>query len=261
MIKKIFLTLGVIFAVLIVGFVALLFWAQRAGSQQQERFFKAVATGDPNTLLALCDPALREQIDAPVLAAWMTEVHKQLGDYKGLSKTSFSTEANTTDQGTLVHSEGTVNFQKGDATSDLEFLNDLLVKFSINSDKIPPDWFTGPTDTTLYRERGEKFIRKLFESNKKETVEMMHESLRQTLPDDKLESMMEELAAQAGPLKSIEFQEAKFSADDVQRLVVSYRVECEKNSLDATVSFHFAGLQGHLSGFDFKNAQANEPSN
>lgn len=261
MIKKILLALGCVFALLIVGFVALLFWAQHAGSQQQERFFKTVAKGDPDALLALCDPALREQIDAPVLATWMAEVNKQLGEFQGLSKADFSTEANTTDKGTFVHSEGTVNFQKGEAKSDLEFLDDLLVKFSVNSDKIPKDWFTGPTDTTLYKERGEKLIRKLLESNAKESAEMMHESLRANLPDDKLNAMMEELTVKAGPLKSIECLDAKFTTDEKQTLTVSYRLDCEKGALDSTVDFDFAGLKGHLTGFNFKDAGPNDSGN
>jgi hypothetical protein len=140
--------MGLLFVALIVSFVGLLFWAQRAGSQQQERFFQAVMSGDPSVLLALCDPALRDQIDAPVLAQWMGQVRKQLGDYKGLSSSDFSTSANTTEQGTLIQSEGTVHFQSGDAKSELEFLNNLLVKFSIESEKIPPAgspaWMTLP---------------------------------------------------------------------------------------------------------------------
>ncbi|MFO0946058.1 MAG: hypothetical protein U1D30_08940 [Planctomycetota bacterium] len=255
MFKKILLALGAVFAVLIVGFVGLLFWAQRAGSQQQEKFFQAVATGDPNAVLELCDPALRDQIDAPVLAAWMAEVHKQLGDYQGLSKANFSTQANATEHGTIVESDGTVHFQRGDATSNLEFRDNLLIKFSINSDKIPPGWFTGPADTTLYRERGEQFIRKFFERDPKGTADMMHEALRRTVPDSKLQSMIDEVAGNAGSLKSIEFQDAKFNADDQQTLFVTYRVDCEKSLLDAIVEFQFEGLKGHLLGFNFKDVK------
>jgi hypothetical protein len=249
MFKKVILALGVIFAALIVGFVGLLFWAQRTGSQQQDRFFQAVMSGDPNTVLVLCDPALREQIDAPVLAAWMVQVRKQLGSYKGLSKANFSTHANSNEQGSFVESKGTVNFEQGDASSELKFRNDLLVKFSIESDKMA-GWFTGPTDTTLYRERGEQFIRKFFARDTKGASNMMHEQLRLNVPEEKLKTMIDDVIGGAGPLKSIEFQDAKFDAEK-QKLVVSYRVICENETLNATVSFEFIGLKGHLLGFKF----------
>lgn len=254
MLKKILLGLGTVFVLLIVGFVALLFWAQHAGSQQQDRFFQAVMSGDPSVLLALCDPELRDQIDAPVLAAWMAEVRKQLGDYQGLSNTSFSTQANTTEQGTFVQSEGTVHFQKGDATSQLEFRNNLLVKFSIESEKIPAGWFTGPEDATLYRERGEEFIQKFLGRDAKGAADLMHEVLRRNVPDEDLESMIDDVTGKAGPLKSIEFRAAKFTADEKEMLVVSYRANCENKILDATVDFQFIGLKGHLLGFNFQEA-------
>jgi hypothetical protein len=246
--------MGLLFVALIVSFVGLLFWAQRAGSQQQERFFQAVMSGDPSVLLALCDPALRDQIDAPVLAQWMGQVRKQLGDYKGLSSSDFSTSANTTEQGTLIQSEGTVHFQSGDAKSELEFLNNLLVKFSIESEKIPPGWLTGLDDTTLYQERGEDFIRKFFDRDAKGASDSMHEELRRTVSDDKLASMIDQVTSSAGPLKSIEFQESKFHAGDGEELVLSYRVNGENKPLDATVDFQFVGLKGVLMGFNFQEA-------
>src|SRR5262249_11204166 len=144
--------------VLMAGFVALLVWAQRSGAKHQEKFFTTVISGDPEQVLALCDPQLQEEIDAPVLGAWMNAVRKQLGPYRGLSAANFNTNMNSTPQGTIITSKGTVNFEHGDAHSELAYRNSLLTSFSIESDKLG-DWFQGPTSTELYRGRGEHFIR------------------------------------------------------------------------------------------------------
>src|SRR5262245_46036435 len=84
-----------IVAVVLVGCIALcagvVFWAQQAGSQVQAKFFSAVESGDVTQVEALMDPLLREQIDAPVLEAWIEEVRSKLGKFQGPSKTDLST--------------------------------------------------------------------------------------------------------------------------------------------------------------------------
>ena len=89
--KKVLMILGVVFLVVIVGFVALLIWAQRSGNASQEAFFKAVGSGDATQVTAMFHPALREEVDEPVLAAWMQEVKSKLGNFTGLSKSHFNT--------------------------------------------------------------------------------------------------------------------------------------------------------------------------
>ena len=252
MFKKILIVLGAAALLLVGSCVGLLIWAQRAGSEQQEKFFKAVSSGDPQQVLDLCDPAMSEQVDAPVLGAWMKEVQKQLGAYRAMSSTDFNTSMNTTDQGTVITSKGTVHFDKGDAKSDLTFTNGKLTAFEINSDKISGDWFQGVSDTKLYRDRGEQFIRKFFAKDLAGTTAMMHEELRKQAPEEKLKSMTESVADAAGPLKSVKFLKEKFTTDDGQRLLIDYEVEGEKAKIAFTVKFTFAGLKGQLLGFDFQ---------
>lgn len=251
MLKKILTILGAAFLVLIVLLAGILIWAQRSGAELQERFFTAVVSGDPEQVLALCDPALRDEIDAPILTAWMAEVRKQLGAFQGLSKTDFDTKARVTTEGSFRESKGTVHFQNGDATSDLVLRNDLLVSFSIKSEKIGDDWFKGPTDSTLYRTRGEQFIQRFFANDAAASAGMMHENLRKELADDKLTAMIDRVVGQAGALRKITYRDEKFVADDGQMLTLNYHVECEKANFVATVEFRCIGLKGHLWGFNF----------
>lgn len=236
---------------LVVGACAgILFWAQRSGATAQEKFFTAVMTGDPQQVLALCDPALKDEIDAPVLAAWQNEVKKQLGDFEGLSKTDFNTSARTTSEGSFVESQGTVNFARGTARSELSYRDGLLISFNIRSDKIPDDWFTGPTATAVYRQRGETFIRAVFAEELDKAHALMHESLQANLPVDKLRQAAAKIAGESGMLESVAVTNEMFRAEDRQTLTIVYAIECEKAATTAEIEFQFVGLKGHLTGFN-----------
>ncbi|HWA98735.1 MAG TPA: hypothetical protein VG713_09595 [Pirellulales bacterium] len=253
MFKKILLFLGAVFLLFVVGCISLIFWAQRSGAHLQDRFFAAVDSGDPEQVLVLCAPELRAEIDDPVLDAWLAEVHDKLGKYQGLSKSDFETHANVTSKGSLKESKGTVHFEHGDATSDLETRDGLLTFFSVKSDKIPEDWFHGPSETTIYRERAERFIRLFFDRDVSGAAAMMHEDLRRELPDDKLKSMIDDVAGKAGAIQSVTYQNETFTADRGQLLTLKYQMVCEQAALTASIEFRFIGMKGHLWGFDFKS--------
>ena len=252
MFKKLLMVFGAAFLLLVAGVAALLIWAQRAGSEQQEKFFTAVTSGDPQKVLDLCNPALAEKIDAPVLGAWMKEVQKQLGAYRAMSATDFNTSMNSTNQGTVITSKGTVHFEKGDAKSDLTFTDGKLTAFEINSDKITGNWFQGFDDTKPFRDRGEQFIQKFFAKDLAGCAAMMHEALRKEAPDEKIKSMMDALVGASGPVKSIKFLKEKFTTDDGQQLQIDYEVEAEKAKVVFNVKYRFIGLKGHLAGFNFQ---------
>ncbi len=253
---KFFAGCGLVFLLLVGGCVAMLMWAAKEGAAAQEKFYKAVESGDPQQVLDLCDPALREQIDAPVLAAWQKAVRTKLGAYKEMSTSDFSTNANSENGVTTIESKGTVHFEHGDAKSELKFRNGLLTAFNIESEKLTGGWYQGVTETKLYRERGEQFVRKFLADDVEGAFAMMHESLQKNSPKDKLAPIMKEIADEAGSLKSATFESEKFTDDDGARtLAIAYKCETEKKQYKAEIRFQFADLRGHLIGFDFEPVQ------
>jgi hypothetical protein len=222
----------------------ILFWAQRAGSELQTSFFSAVESGDVKQVEALMHPALRKKIDPPILEAWMQEVRGKLGRFQGLSKTDFSTSTKYQGGKKLTESKGTVNFEHGTATSELEFQDDQLVAFSIRSDKIGDDWFKGPTDSTFYRERGQQFLTHFLNGEAEQAFSMMHESLQKAMPLEKLKTLMTGVTAKAGRLQSIAHTEDRFDASKGQRLKVLYQVKCANSQTTAQIDFQFVGLKG-----------------
>jgi hypothetical protein len=250
MLKKVLTVFGVLFLVIIVSFGGMLFWAQRSGSELQARFFEAVGSGDPQQVTALFHPLLRDEVDEPVLAAWMAEVHDVLGTFQGLSKTDFATSSKLENSETVSESEGTVNFEKGSAKSKLVFRNSKVVEFSVESDQVPPDWFKGPADSKLYRQRGEQFLKHFLNNEPEQAFAMMHEALQKELPLEALRTMIESVQQKAGGLKSLEYLSDRFDNTEGQTLKVLYQVDCEDAQTTAEVDFRFIGLKGHLIAFN-----------
>ncbi len=221
------------------------------GSNAQEKFFKAVESGDPTQVIALFHPAMMDQVDEPVLAAWMKAVKDNLGAYKSLSGTDFSVDTKYENGATTTESKGTVNFEKGTAQSKVVYRDGQIVEFNVKSDQIPEDWFQGPASTELYRQRGQEFLTALMQSDLKKAFDMMHPALQKEMPLEKLKTGVPGVVAKAGKLKSITCRTDKMNITDAeQTLTVSFDVQGESDSLDGTVEFRFIGLKGNLTAFN-----------
>jgi S1-C subfamily serine protease len=192
---------------------------------------------------------LKEEVDEPVLAAWMVVVKKDLGSYKGLSKTDFNTSTKYENGQKITESSGAVNFEKGQARAELVFVDGKIVKFLVKSDKLPSDWFTGPMKTELYRERGKEFLT-CFMSNKPDSAfNMMHPALKEKMPLDKLTKLVADNGAKAGKLRAVTYQSENYDPKE-QILEVRYVPECENTTAKPLVKFEFVGLKGHLVAFN-----------
>ena len=249
--KKILMILGGIFAVLLLLGSGCFYWAYRSGSAYQEQFFIAVESGDVKQVSALLHPALRQEVDEPVLAAWMTAVRKNLGQYRGLSRTSFGTSVQYDTDGKTVESKGTVKFENGTARSEIHYRDDLIVLFKVDSEQLPTDWFQGPEGTELYHRRGEEFLSNLLSDKIEAAHKMAHEEFRRIAPREKLEATMAKVRELAGTLESVVYKTERFVAKPKdQVLTVFYTVKFEKGEIPGKVEFQFVKMKGHIVRFE-----------
>jgi len=220
-----------------------------SGAKKQEAFFDAVYSGDPAKVLALCDPRLTEEVDAPMLATWMRIFAEQHGEYQGLSKSNFSASKKIENGIGVLEIEGTVNFANGPATSKLVLHDDKIVNFNVESEKVLANWAGKPDDTTLYRQRGEEMITHLLTGQHAKAHTMLVQGTGTTSLTE-MESISARAAERLGKLTSItatadEFQQTPEGAF----LEVTYDVICSRGKADGTGVFQMSNLKGHLIRF------------
>tara|TARA_R110002049_G_scaffold2750_8_gene22238 strand:+ start:182559 stop:183323 length:765 start_codon:yes stop_codon:yes gene_type:complete len=234
---------------------ALLAAGYRQSHQLQTPVFKAIADEDVDGFLNLCDPSVRQEIDPPMLATWMHALNDSLGECRFQPAGAFSVNFEKQPNRTIVKTKGGMQFANGIAQSDLVFLNGKIVSFSIDSDALARDWFHGPADTTFYRENGEVVIGTLLKRRLDELKPMMHPSLLEAADDDTLKHICDLGDAWAGNVTSIAATGADFQQGENQQLVVSLNVAGEKGNVDATVTYTFDGLKGHLTAFNIQPSE------
>jgi len=251
--KKMIKGCGCVVAILVVATIALLAWAYISGGAEQQTFFAAVQSGNPSNMTALMHPKLKEQIDEPVLGAWMAAFNTHLGNFVGLDTTDFNTESKIENGVTIKTSKGTVKFDKGTAKSDLVLHNGLIIEFNVQSDKLANvNWLTKIPDTTLYRDRGKECLTMLLTGKADDAFPKFHESTQKSLPLAKMKAMMANIATQAGPLESVTYLSESFQPGKVPELNVFYNVVCQKGKTISSVTFQFTGWQSHMTGFDLQ---------
>jgi len=260
--KTILIVAVVVIVILGGAFIGLLSWAQQSGTELQQPFFTAVLSGDANQVTALFHPALRAEVDEPVLAQWMTAVKAKLGGFKGLSKTDFSTSTEIKNGTKTTQSSGKVDFEKGSVHSELKFVDGKLVAFHVTPEEgALGEWFRdiAPEQSQFYRDRGQRFLTLFLTDKPDDAFGMMNDSLQKAAPLEKLKAMMATIAKQVGPMKSVECQSANAEGPGILKML--YQVRGEKGSTLASVKFEHDGMRYGLLGFNFnEKASTSEPA-
>jgi len=248
--------LGVVCLVVIGLAVAGMFWAHSSGAKAQEKFFEAMGSGDVAKVMALMEPSLKTDLDEPVLAAYMKGFNADLGAFKGLSKSNFNTSSSTDGGVTTMETTGTVLFEKGEATSELVYQNDLLVKFKVESETLSDDWFPADLDTTIYREKGKAFLEALLGGKVADAYAMTHKEFQEKIPLGQLEADMKATLADVGALKSVAYESETMKLAKSPKLEMYYRMETGGGKTITLVKFQFVGLKGHLVMFTLAAKEA-----
>ncbi|QDT13514.1 hypothetical protein [Planctomycetes bacterium K23_9] len=249
--KKILIAFAAFFCLGGISLVGCLVLASRMTSDAHKDFFDQVATGDANLVLSKCTPGLQDEIDAPVLSAWLTQFNKELGAFESTSNFNYNIQSNNGVTTTQVG--GTANFASGKADVELKYIGDLLNGFDVKSPALEGDWFTGPEDSTLYQDRAKEFLRAFAGGKTSEAYAMMHEALQSEIDEAAAAKMGQSVAELVGEVNDIEVTGTEFTNTDGDKLIVSTIVSGESKKLDATVTYQFIGLKGHLLAFNFSS--------
>lgn len=217
----------------------------------QEDFFRALNSGQTKQLTKLMRPELLEQIDVPVLDAWMKAMNERLGPVRSIDQTNVSNENKLTLR--IESTEATVEFERGKAKSTMQTVNDKLIKFNVTSEQLGDDWFQGPADTQIYQELGITFIKRFMNGQTEEAYEMCHPALQKAVNAEAFAGMVQQIREAAGSLKEVTFQKSRMDfSDDTQDLLLDFDITSENATGTCEIKIQFVGLKGHLLGFDFE---------
>ncbi len=248
---KLLKILGAVFLVAILGFLGLLIWSHEKGESVQEDFFAAVLSGDPEKVTALFDPEVARQIDAPYLKAWMDAVQLHLGAFKGLSASNFNTSVSKDNGREVVKSEGTVEFERGDARSQLMLVDDRIVAFHVTAPgRMPDNWFTQLDDTSLYEQRATAFLRALVEGDVDAALAPMHPKLREKFDAATMGATLAPLKARYGAVEGTSVASSELETGSRPELVVRIAVDGAAEDGIGIVHFGFVEMRGVIIRFN-----------
>lgn len=235
------------FLLLVVGCGALLFFAHKAGSNVQEDFYTAVLAGDVAKVKAQFHPELAQKIDDPVLAAWMAAVKQNLGAFKGMSASNFNTSFKQTSGGKQVTSEGIAEFEKGEAESKLELVDDKIVAWEVKSKSLPANWFSSLEDASFYDRKARAFLGAVLTGDASTSWKLMHPNLQEKLKETGWPEAVKRLQEHYEG-KSLALDHHDFKPSLPQEVVLFYGVVGTEGA-PITVRFQRGGMALHLLGF------------
>jgi hypothetical protein len=249
-------------AVLSIGSIAWFFisaWNDAAAGQRE--VFAAVSAADSDRMIAMFHPALRKEVDPPVLAAWFKTIKSKLGEFKDCRTTQFNTSAST-DVGTRQESRATGEFERGSVESRLVFMGGKLTNFNFNLSVPTDNWLKTSLDTKFYRDRGQQFVEHLVKDEPQQAFNMMSEPLQDNFPLKKLKDLCTQIASEGHKNVSVVYQSESWDAAGTT-LEIDYLIQSNNQPLyTAKVKFRFTGLKASLDYFLFepfkKNAEASE---
>jgi hypothetical protein len=123
----------------------------------------------------------------------------------------------------------------------------------VHSDQLPSDWFQGPADTSLYRDRGRRFLEVFTAGDFETSRQMMHNMIADKVDNAELQNILQQVVDRAGKIEGIRPVKEEFQIrENGQWLVATFTVDGSQRDLAATVSFQFAGLKAHLLAFHFE---------
>jgi hypothetical protein len=235
---------------LFVAAAAMMFGGAAMAAGHQDEFFKAIGSGKADAATKLMHPALVEEVDEPVLGAWIDAINEKLGPVTEIRQTGISQEASLTQR--KIETTAAVQFERGSANSSLTTLNGKIVAFNVESEQLG-DWFRGPKGIGVYQQRGKAFIVRFFNGEIDDAHAMFHDELKKAVSKEDLARMSEQVRANAGALKSATFKDSRYSADEnTQTLLVNFDIACENATGVCEIKIQFVGMKGHLLGFNFQ---------
>jgi hypothetical protein len=216
----------------------------------EERFVRAVATKESAEVMELLDVRIRDDVDEPILAAWINAIRDHLGPLVEYEPTGTEIIEGDNPDEWFTRSRGRAEFRDGLADVIIDLLDGRIVGFSIESPLMPEDWFQGPADTAFYRRRGRDLLAHIVSDYPGRAYPLLGEGFKQTVTPDDLARATATEPLTRGQLESITYSSESFGrAGGGVYLTIYYDLVCEKGTSRGAVRYRFVDLKGHIVKF------------
>ena len=217
----------------------------------EERFVRAVATKEPAAVIELLDLRIRNKVDEPILAAWMSAIRLHLGPLDSYEPTGTEIIEGDTPEEWFIRSRGRAEFRDGLADVIVDLLDGRIVGFSIESSLIPEDWFQGPEDTEFYRQRGRDLLTHIVTDFPRRAYPLLGDGFKKALTLDDLSTATAIEPITRGQLESIAYSSESFGrTGEGVYLTIYYDLVYEKGTSRGSVRYRFVDLKAHIVKFN-----------
>ncbi len=211
-------------------------------------FLATIQEANVDNVMKLMHPQLAEQIDPPILEAWLQAVAFRLGRVEDIRP------INTLNTVNRYEESGEVIFTRGKADAEIAQVNNRIVAFEIKSEQLI-NWFQRPTSLDLYHTRGREFLTSLLRGDWEASRKNLHPSVSRELSDKQLSESRATIESRIGKQPEILYRHARLVVlpdERLRQIDLVYELTGSLGTLSVEIYVRFQDMQGHLIGYRFQ---------
>ncbi len=213
------------------------------------KFATFCGKSETEPIYELMIPELKDLVDQPILSKFTAKVKTNLGEFQSVVNVE---NIQISEDQKSAQADVVAKFAEGEATVKLNLLADKIQGFEVVSDRME-NWFDGLDSTDFYQRQGSTFIRHFMNGKADKVFEMCHPALQEIVAEGKLGAMIDRVRVDMGALKAVKFTNATQEiTEETQKVILEFRVECEKANTNCEITIQLIGMKGHLIGFNFE---------
>ena len=215
-------------------------------------FLEALGANDVEKIVALFPPQMQKNVERPVLAAFLLQMSRHLGEFEGVDQTQWFKQSRLEDGQFTAKVEGEASF----SNQKLEFLLQSEAGFllSFNLFGLPADlsFVSKIEDKDHYLRQGEGLLRAMASGEFERGFAMLPASLLEDAGEQRQQftDQVAGLTAGLGALNSVKSSSAELIDDEYWRF--HYTLEFENGRMLGWVEFEFSPLQGSIISFNLR---------
>lgn len=211
------------------------------------QFFDDLAAGRAEAIVSRMGARAASEVDLPVLKLLAQTVTQRLGPVERITTTGLRNS--WTPQGKLSERTVSISFENGTAVFRVATRNARLVMFDLQSETLV-GWLQVPDETEYYQALAKRSLNEILTGDARAAREMWHHALKELISLEQLREMKQLIDARLGRVTALTELSVKNTAGSAPGLRIDFEIAAEKDTTTGHILIQFAGLKGHIVGFN-----------